>query len=508
MYDAEGKRLTVATFAKQLRSGKLTSRAVVEQCLQNIAAIDGKMRAFQNVDWSAASAADRVDEAIAAGRGHELSPLAGAPVAVKELFQIEGFPKATAGTLMDVSHVIGSEGRFVQLLRQAGCIIIGTVKTTEFAMAGTGVNDAFGTPWNPVDQHTHRLAGGSSCGSGVAVACGMSLWAVGTDTGGSIRVPASMCGLVGLKPTAGCFPSEGCFPLSSTYDSIGPLCLTAEDAALIFHTLASMQPSLPRCSLPDPHTPPAATSIATLRLGVPRRLFEGLEPAVEIAVRTALDLLRGLGATLLEFELPYMEVDQVWSTIVSAEVLAAIGQNHMRANRAAVSQSVWGRIEPGFDTLAVDYLAATSKRAQLARTVYAQMQSKRIDALVAPTCKMVAPIYQKDCSPRGFGANTMPANIAGLCAISIPLLTEPSDLHQLSPLSFESPGESTARRRRESRGDQVPPLPVGFQIMSPPGAEDSLLAIAVGIERALGSAGGTYPAHSQQPPRSSPKSAL
>jgi aspartyl-tRNA(Asn)/glutamyl-tRNA(Gln) amidotransferase subunit A len=214
MYDADGHLLTVLSFASGLRSGKLTSRVVVEQCLQTITASDGKLRAFQQVDWNAASAADQIDKIVAAGNAHELSPLAGVPVAIKELFQVDGFPAATAGTLMDVSSSIGGEGSFVRLLRKAGCIIIGTVKTTEFAMAGTGVNDAFGTPWNPADRETHRLAGGSSCGSAVAVASGMCLWAVGTDTGGSVRVPASLCGLVGLKPTVGCFHTDGCFQLS------------------------------------------------------------------------------------------------------------------------------------------------------------------------------------------------------------------------------------------------------------------------------------------------------
>ena len=258
--------MDLLSFAKNLRDGTSSSLSIVERCLQTIRARDGKLRAFQWVDWDGAmSAAAAIDDAIATGRADDLSPLAGAPVAVKELLHVNGFPKATAGSLVDVSRVIGGEGGLIRLLKRAGCIIIGTTKTTEFAISGTGVNDAFGTPRNPADSESHRLPGGSSCGSAVAVAAGMCVWAVGTDTGGSIRVPASLCGVVGLKPSVGTFPTDGCFPLSKTYDTVGPLCLSATDAAIIYTTLARLhhEPALP---LPTPHL-----SMSALRFGAPLR---------------------------------------------------------------------------------------------------------------------------------------------------------------------------------------------------------------------------------------------
>lgn len=236
------------TFVQSVQEGRVSALATVDVFLSRIQDTDQQLRCFQFVDVDGArAAAQAIDEAAA--RGDTLPLLAGVVVGVKELFQVKGFPPATAGTRLDVSSAIcdvDTEGTFVASLRRLGCIFIGTTKTTEFALTGSGVNDHFDTPRNPNDTEQHRLPGGSSSGSGVAVAvgkvkgfvfvlccfctdgilsykAGLCHWAVGTDTGGSVRAPAAFNGICGLKTSVGIrgFETDGCFPLSWTLDSIG-----------------------------------------------------------------------------------------------------------------------------------------------------------------------------------------------------------------------------------------------------------------------------------------------
>lgn len=231
-------------FGRRLRAGESSTTNVTRAYLSRIDALDPKLGAFEYVAADAALQQARAIDALLAS-GVDLGPLMGVPIAVKDLFAIKGMP-VTAGSRMPLNDTIGAEGPFVKVLKRAGCIILGTTKTVECAFGAAGINSVRGTPWNPWDARTHRLPGGSSSGSAVAVAAGLCAFAIGTDTGGSVRVPAALCGIFGLKTTVGLWPTQGVFPLSRTLDSIGLLTRDAGDAA---SALAALTPGTPRASV-------------------------------------------------------------------------------------------------------------------------------------------------------------------------------------------------------------------------------------------------------------------
>ncbi|MBX2878533.1 MAG: amidase, partial [Granulosicoccus sp.] len=216
-------------YAQQIRDGSLSVTQAITQTLSRIEALDSRLEAFEYVNSEQALiAAKSIDNLLATGT--DLGPLTGVAVAVKDIITVDGMP-VTNGSNADTAHLNGPEGQVIRKLRQAGCIIIGKTKTVEFALGATGANDSRGIPWNPWDNNTHRIPGGSSSGSAVAVAAGLCGFALGSDTGGSIRIPACYNGLFGHKTTVGLWPTDGVFPLSPTLDSVGPLCRYAEDAA-------------------------------------------------------------------------------------------------------------------------------------------------------------------------------------------------------------------------------------------------------------------------------------
>ena len=183
----------------------------------------------------------------------------GVPVAIKDIYAVDDMP-TTNGSLYDASEITGSEGRYVTALKKAGCIILGKTKTVEFALGATGVNEALGTPWNPWDLSTHRIPGGSSSGSGVATAAGLCGFAMGSDTGGSVRIPACLNGIFGHKTSVGLLPTDGVFPLSPTLDTLGPLTKNAADAAILHAIMTG-------CDIPS------AAPLKGMRLGKPTSFF-------------------------------------------------------------------------------------------------------------------------------------------------------------------------------------------------------------------------------------------
>ena len=182
----------IAAFAEDLRAGRTSSVAATEACLERIAALNPKLDAFQLVDGTRARAAAAAIDALLAA-GTDLGPLMGVPIGVKDIIAVEGLP-TTNGSLYQTAHLNGPEGTIVQRLKEAGCVILGKTKTVEFALGATGVNEARGTPWNPWDSSIQRIPGGSSSGSAVATAAGLCAFALGTDTGGSVRIPACFTG--------------------------------------------------------------------------------------------------------------------------------------------------------------------------------------------------------------------------------------------------------------------------------------------------------------------------
>src|SRR5581483_10963693 len=226
-------RLTIEEFGRRLRAGETTSAQTTEECLQRIEADNGRLNAFiQVLGEQARQQARDADRELAAG--HDRGPLHGVPISIKDLIDMRGVP-TTAASRVREGHVADRDAPAIAHLRQAGAVIVGKTNLHEFAFGTTNEDSAFGPARNPHD--TTRSPGGSSGGSAASVVAGMALATVGTDTGGSIRIPAAACGIVGLKPSFGEVSTDGVVPLSRTFDHVGPLARTVADASLMYHAL-------------------------------------------------------------------------------------------------------------------------------------------------------------------------------------------------------------------------------------------------------------------------------
>src|SRR5499433_1343969 len=273
------------------RGGK--SRGLVEQCLARITDKSGEgSRAFLKIHAEPAlAAADFYDRVRA--RGEASCPFAGVPVSVKDLFDIAGDVTTAGSVVLKDASPAETDAPAVARLRAAGFIPIGRTNMTEFAFSGLGINPHYGTPLNPHDRPAARIPGGSSSGAAVSVTDGMALGALGTDTGGSCRIPAALCGIVGFKPTAHRVPTAGAFPLSTSLDSIGPLAATVACCAALDAVLAG-EPAVELASFP----------LAGLRMAVPQTMvLEGVEPVVARAFESALAALRKAGARIVDIPL-------------------------------------------------------------------------------------------------------------------------------------------------------------------------------------------------------------
>ena len=258
--------LSATELADQIQRGALTSAVLTERLLERIRRLDDKLHAFVVVYGEAAlDAAEAADRAIRSG--HAVGPFHGLPVALKDIIDLEG-RVTTGGSMVWRDRVSPTTATLARRLIGAGMIVLGKTHTVEFAMGGWGTNEHMGTPWNPWDLEVHRTPGGSSAGSGVSVAAGLAPWAIGTDTGGSVRLPAAWCGLAGLKTTIGRISTHGVLPLSNTLDTPGPLCRTVEDAAHLYLAMAGpdpLDPKTQRQPVEDPR-PSLKLGVAGMRL--------------------------------------------------------------------------------------------------------------------------------------------------------------------------------------------------------------------------------------------------
>jgi aspartyl-tRNA(Asn)/glutamyl-tRNA(Gln) amidotransferase subunit A len=443
------EQLDLDVFAARLRAGEISSEAATAAYLARIAALDARLGAFVHVAGDAALDVARGVDCLLRG-GTDLGPLMGVPVVVKDLFTVAGMPLPRVGSDLDVHDLIEPEGTFVKALKRAGCVILGTARMTEFAFGL--VNLRHRTPWNPRDAREHRMPGGSSSGSAVALAAGLCAFAAGSDTGGSVRHPAALCGLFGFKPTAGLWPTDGVFPLSSTFDSIGTFTRSAHDAAQVFAALTAR----PR---------PAPRALAGLRLGRPRHApFDDLADDVSRAVDAALERLRGAGVEIVAVDVPEAaEVDTVFLPMVPAELLAHLGADRIAAQKDVLDPMVQQRFEPATHQPADRYIALRDRQRALCRIAQARMQGLDgwVTATSPDTAVRIADFDTVDTASawvrRGL-RNTRPANLFGQCAVSIPL-----------------PSTGGA-------------LPVGLQVICGAGGDAALLSIAQGIENLLGRA--------------------
>src|SRR5262245_3201705 len=411
---------TVAELSHAFEARTLSPVDAVDALLARIRRRDPALRAFIAVyDADARLAAEAADKAIRSG--HRIGPLHGVPIALKDLVDLQG-RVTTGGSKVWAERVSPTTATLAQRLIAAGMIVLGKTHTVEFAMGSWGTNTHMGTPRNPWDLAVHRTPGGSSSGSGVAGSAGMAPVAIGTDTGGSVRIPAAWCGIVGLKVTAGRISTYGVLPLSSTLDTPGPLARSVEDAALIYRALNGpdwRDPQTLAWTHDDP-VPVLRRGVGGLRIAtMPEAERAGVDKAVLAAYDVAVETLASLGAKIVPCELPHRFRDYAAATgrIIGAEGYRYVG--HLVDDETLpVDPHVRPRIQVGRGVSARDYLLALAERDERQRTIAAALAD--VDALLTPTTETPAiPIDQADQS--GTAAYfTRPVNYLGLCALAVP----------------------------------------------------------------------------------------
>ena len=456
--DAELPFRSVTALSRMLATRAVSSREIVKACLARIDTYDTKLHAFVEVYAEAALAsADAAD--LERHAGWVRGPLHGIPIAIKDLMHIKG--RATsAGSQSWTGRVADHTATAVEHLLAAGMIPLGKTHMVEFAFGGWGRNQPMGAPWNPWDPHVHRVAGGSSSGSAVAVAGGLAPAALGSDTGGSVRIPAALCGLTGLKTTYGLISLYGTVPLSITLDSLGPLVHTVEDAALLTEAMAGPDPrddatlSAPRCDFS--RVLGAEPDLTGMRIAVqaPDQFPAYIEPDVMQAHQDVIRVLRDLGARVGEVHMPLDFADLMLRNgrLIAAEAYA-VHRGYIEDATLPIDPWVRKRVLAGKAIGAADYIDELMERRDAAAQFAEWMRG--CDALLTPTLPITArPLEEVDEASTPLAAFTRAANYLGACALSLP-----------AGLSRHG-------------------LPIGVQLMGAPFREDVLVAIGRGFQRA------------------------
>ncbi len=474
---------SVCQSLEQMRQGACTAAALTESVIDAIRKDDRGLNAYVSVDASAAlaqaEAADRLRS-----EGKDL-PLLGVPIAVKDLLNVQGQPCTCASNILE-GYVSPYDATAVARLRSAGAVFLGRTNMDEFAMGSSTENSRFGPTRNP--RNTDCVAGGSSGGSAAAVAGGVAVAALGTDTGGSIRQPASFCGCVGLKPSYGRVSRYGLTAYASSLDQVGPITRDVRDAAVLLNVLAGSDPLDSTCldvPVPD-YTAHLTGDLQGVTLGVPQEYFvEGLDPEVEAAVREAVRQCESLGASVREVSLPHTEyATATYYVIATAEASANLARfdgvrygarasgagdpidMYRRTREAGFGEEVKRRIILGTYVLSSGYYDAYYVSAQKVRTLVRRDFEKAFetcDALLAPCAPTTAyPIGDVSGDPLKMYLGdifTVTANLAGICGLSVPC------------------GET-------SQG-----LPVGLQILGPWMKEENVLRVGHAYEQSLNGGG-------------------
>src|SRR5688572_7066503 len=411
----------IHVMADRLRAGTLSASQLLDCFLQRIRRHDKKLHAYVEVyEDDARIAAELADRAMRAGQ--RLGPLHGIPIAYKDLLDIEGKP-TRGGSLFWRERVSPVTATAVQRLAAAGMIPLGKTHMVEFAFGAWGTNSTMGTPWNPWDPQTPRAPGGSSSGSGVAVAAGLAPAAIGSDTGGSVRIPAALCGIVGLKTTVGRVSNHGALMLSATLDTLGPMTRDVEDAALLFAAMHGPHRNDPQTLAHPPVDALAGlkTGAAGLRLAVlPEAELGEIDPEVARAFALALEAMRALGARIETLALPvsYRRLADVTGKIIAAEGYA-LHREWIDRDDAPFDVHVRDRIRWGKNLSAADYIALMGDRVRMAREVAWALRD--FDALLLPTTPLPAvPLAEIDQGKSPMSLLTRPVNLLGLCALALP----------------------------------------------------------------------------------------
>ena len=412
--------LSVAEAAQLIAARKLSPVEFTEASLRRIEQLEGRLNAFITVDGDAAmTAASEAADEIAKGGAH--GPLHGIPIALKDIFGVAGV-RMTGGSEILSENVASEDAEATARLKAAGAVVLGKLNLHEFAFGATGVNPHYGAARNPWDLE--RITGGSSSGSGASVAAGECAAALGTDTGGSIRIPASLCGIVGLKPTYGRVSKRGVLPLSWSLDHVGPMTRTVEDAAIVLQAIAGRDAddaSTVGEPVPD-YMQMLRQGVQGLRIGIPKEFFfENLHPEVESAVRSAIGLLGEMGADLTEADVPLIsEIPGGVTAIMLPEALA-YHQKWMSERPDDYGDDVRYRLELGATFLAVHYVQAQRFR-EMAVAAWREEVFPKVDLIVTPTTPITArPIEEGDLQVTfNLIRFTNPLNFLGVPAISIP----------------------------------------------------------------------------------------
>ncbi len=443
---------TIAQIQARLAKGEVTSVALTEAALEKASAQQGEgARVFIALRAEKALAAAAASDA-ARKAGLVRAPLEGIPVSVKDLFDIAGEVTRAGSTVLKDAAPAAKDAEAVARLQRAGAIIIGRTNMTEFAFSGVGLNPHYGTPKNPYDRANARIPGGSSSGAAISVTDGMAFAALGTDTGGSVRIPSALCGLVGFKPTARRVPTTGALPLSYALDSIGSLaasvaCCAAMDAAL------AGEPDAPL---------PVATTVSGLRLAVPTRVVQdGMDAKVAAAFHRALARLSEAGAKIVEIEIP--EFADLAGINAKGGLAAAEAWHWHRSplERAGDSYDprVRARMMRGREMSAADYIDLVQTRTAWIAAVKARIAF--FDALVMPTVPLIAPRIEDLAEDAEFGR------------INLLMLRNPSIINFLDGCALSIPCHAA--------GD----APVGLMIAGTSGRDSSILSIGASVQAAL-----------------------
>jgi aspartyl-tRNA(Asn)/glutamyl-tRNA(Gln) amidotransferase subunit A len=442
-------RPTLTALAADLAAGRTTSRQLVETALARIAdpAGEGKRTFVKVYDEAARIAADAQDRLRKAG--YVASPLSGIPVSIKDLFDVAGEVTLAGSRALDDTAPAKADAPIVARLKAAGAIIIGRTNMTEFAFSGVGINPHYGTPGNPYDRNL--IPGGSSAGAPVSVADGMAAVAIGTDTGGSVRIPAALCGLVGFKPTQYRVPRDGATPLSSSLDSIGPIGVSVACCALTDAVLAG-----------DPPGVPAQIPTQGLRLGIPKTvMLDDLDAPVAAAFERAVTALGRSGARITEPPLDMLGDYARINIKGGLPVVEAFAWHEalIRRRGEQYDPRIRTRIERGREMTAAEYVRLIEARSAFIHRFDAETAG--FDALVMPTVPLIALPMAAFARDEDYGRlnlkllrNTAIINFLDRCALTLPI---------------EPPGAA----------------PVGLMVVGRHGKDRRLLAMGIGMETIL-----------------------
>ena len=463
--------LTITAARAALAAGELTSTELTEALLARIAAVDPQVRAFLTVTGEQALAQARAADAR---RGQpEVGLLNGIPLAIKDVLCTQHVP-TTCGSRILEGFIPPYDATVIERLFGAGAVMLGKTNCDEFAMGSSTENSAYQTTANPWDLT--RVPGGSSGGSAAAVAAGEALGSLGTDTGGSIRQPAALCGISGIKPTYGRVSRYGLVAFGSSLDQIGPFAWSVADLALILQTIAGADPR-DATSAPEPvpdYSAALTGDVRGLKIGVPREYFvEGMEPGVEQTIRAALATLRDMGAELVEVSLPHTRYAlPAYYIIAPAEASANLARyDGVRYGPRVAGEGMWDEVERtrgslfgpevrrrimlGTYALSAGYYDAYYRRAQQVRTLIRQdfhTVFAQVDLLAAPTAPTIAfPIGQKVNDPVAMYLSdvcTLPINLAG-----IPGLVVPCGMSEQLPVGLQLIGRPFAEATLLRAGD-------------------------------------------------------